>query len=51
MATCGEGDTVLVQRNCHKSILTWINVSKGKSRIFNSLYFIEEWGVPGGSEY
>ena len=21
MATCGEGDTVLVQRNCHKSIL------------------------------
>jgi arginine/lysine/ornithine decarboxylase len=30
MATCGEGDIVLVQRNCHKSVVNAIKLAKAR---------------------
>ncbi len=47
MAAVKENDTVLVQRNCHKSILNGINLVKA-SPIFLGPVFDEDWGVAGG---
>ena len=47
MATCGEGDTVLVQRNCHKSILNGLMLANANP-VFLTPTLYEEWGVPGG---
>lgn len=47
MATCGEGDTVLVQRNCHKSILHGLMLANANP-VFLTPSLYDEWGVPGG---
>lgn len=47
MAAVKENDTVLVQRNCHKSILNGINLVKANP-IFLGPVFDEDWGVAGG---
>lgn len=47
MATCGEGDTVLVQRNCHKSILNGLMLANANP-VFITPIIYEEWGVAGG---
>lgn len=47
MAAVKENDTVLVQRNCHKSILNGINLVKARP-IFLGPVFDEDWGVAGG---
>ena len=47
MATCGEGDTVLVQRNCHKSILNGLMLANANP-VFLTPTLYEDWGVPGG---
>ncbi|MGE7880008.1 aminotransferase class I/II-fold pyridoxal phosphate-dependent enzyme [Peribacillus muralis] len=47
LATCNEGDKVLVQRNCHKSILHALMLANVQP-IFLRPVFHEEWGVAGG---
>lgn len=47
MATCGDGDTVLVQRNCHKSILNGLMLANANP-VFLTPTIHEDWGVPGG---
>ncbi|MFJ8263840.1 aminotransferase class I/II-fold pyridoxal phosphate-dependent enzyme [Rummeliibacillus sp. NPDC094406] len=47
LATCGEGDTVLVQRNCHKSVLHGLMLANVKP-VFLAPGFHKEWGVAGG---
>ncbi|WP_102273331.1 aminotransferase class I/II-fold pyridoxal phosphate-dependent enzyme [Cytobacillus massiliigabonensis] len=47
MAAVKENDTVLVQRNCHKSILNGINLVKA-TPIFLGPVFDEDWGIAGG---
>ena len=47
LATCREGDKVLVQRNCHKSILHGLMLANVQP-IFLQPIFYEEWGVAGG---
>lgn len=47
LATCGEGDTVLVQRNCHKSILNGLMLANANP-VFLTPTLYEDWGVPGG---
>ncbi|QED45862.1 aminotransferase class I/II-fold pyridoxal phosphate-dependent enzyme [Cytobacillus dafuensis] len=47
MAAIREDDTVLVQRNCHKSILNGINLVKANP-VFLEPTYDEEWGVAGG---
>lgn len=47
MATCGDGDTVLVQRNCHKSILNGLMLANANP-VFLTPTIYEDWGVPGG---
>ena len=47
LATCGEGDTVLVQRNCHKSILNGLMLANANP-VFITPIIYEEWGVAGG---
>ncbi|RFU62623.1 aminotransferase class I/II-fold pyridoxal phosphate-dependent enzyme [Peribacillus glennii] len=49
MAVCQEGDTVLVQRNCHKSILHGLMLANAKP-VFLTPSFEEEWGVAGGAD-
>lgn len=46
MGTIKENDIVLVQRNCHKSILNGISLVKADP-IFLGPEFDEEWGVAG----
>ncbi|MBU8881438.1 aminotransferase class I/II-fold pyridoxal phosphate-dependent enzyme [Bacillus sp. FJAT-29790] len=47
MAAVEENDTVLVQRNCHKSILNGISLVKADP-VFLGPDFDEDWGVAGG---
>ncbi|KON85896.1 arginine decarboxylase [Sporosarcina globispora] len=46
MSAAVENETVLVQRNCHKSILNGITLTKAKP-VFLAPEFNEEWGVAG----
>lgn len=47
MAVLKEDDYVLVQRNCHKSVLNGITMAKAKPVFLQPEYF-EDWGVAGG---
>lgn len=47
MATCNEGSKVLVQRNCHKSILNGLSLAKANP-VFLEPEFNQEWKVPSG---
>jgi len=47
MASCEEGSKVLVQRNCHKSILNGLSLAKADP-IFLEPEFNQEWKVPSG---
>lgn len=47
MAAIKENDTVLVQRNCHKSILNGLHLVKANP-VFLAPDFDESWGVAGG---
>ena len=47
LGNCKEGDIVLVQRNCHKSILNGLRLAKVKP-IFLRNELNEEWGVAEG---
>ena len=47
MATVEEHDTVLVQRNCHKSILNGLSLVKADP-VFLGPEMDEEWGIAGG---
>ncbi|MBV7509216.1 aminotransferase class I/II-fold pyridoxal phosphate-dependent enzyme [Bacillus sp. sid0103] len=47
MAACEEGTKVLVQRNCHKSILNGLGLAKAVP-IFLEPEFNQEWKVPSG---
>lgn len=47
MTAVKEDDTVLVQRNCHKSILNGISLVKANP-VFLAPVFDEDWGVAGG---
>ncbi|RFU60966.1 aminotransferase class I/II-fold pyridoxal phosphate-dependent enzyme [Bacillus sp. V59.32b] len=49
LAACREGDTILVQRNCHKSILHGLMLANVKP-VFLSPVLDREWGVAGGIE-
>lgn len=47
LATCGDGDTVLVQRNCHKSILNGLMLVNANP-VFLTPTLYADWGIPGG---
>ncbi|WP_042354608.1 aminotransferase class I/II-fold pyridoxal phosphate-dependent enzyme [Bacillus rubiinfantis] len=47
MAACTEGDTVLVQRNCHKSVLHALRLAKANP-IFLEPEYNPEWKVAEG---
>jgi arginine/lysine/ornithine decarboxylase len=47
MAAAEENDTVLVQRNCHKSILNGISLAKA-TPVFLAPEYNQDWGVAGG---
>lgn len=47
MAACSEDDTILVQRNCHKSVLNALKLAKAKP-VFLEPEYIQEWSVAGG---
>ena len=47
LGNCGEGDTALVQRNCHKSILNGLKLAK-VNPIFLRNELNEEWKVAEG---
>ncbi|MCK1995383.1 aminotransferase class I/II-fold pyridoxal phosphate-dependent enzyme [Peribacillus muralis] len=47
LAACREGDKVLVQRNCHKSILHGLMLANVQP-IFLQPAFYEDWGIAGG---
>ncbi|WHY67157.1 aminotransferase class I/II-fold pyridoxal phosphate-dependent enzyme [Neobacillus sp. SuZ13] len=47
MAACEEGAKVLVQRNCHKSILNGLSLAKADP-IFVEPEFNHEWKIPSG---
>lgn len=47
LGNCNEGDIVLVQRNCHKSILNGLKLAKVKP-VFLRNESNEEWGVAEG---
>ncbi|WP_059174172.1 aminotransferase class I/II-fold pyridoxal phosphate-dependent enzyme [Bacillus sp. FJAT-27445] len=46
-SVCGEGDKILVQRNCHKSIINGIRLAKAEP-IFIEPVFNGEWKVACG---
>jgi arginine/lysine/ornithine decarboxylase len=47
MSACEEGTNVLVQRNCHKSIINALSLAKA-APIFLEPEFNQEWQVPSG---
>ncbi|PLS15097.1 arginine decarboxylase [Bacillus sp. M6-12] len=47
LAACNEGETVLVQRNCHKSILHGLMLAN-VSPVYLEPDYYEEWGFAGG---
>lgn len=50
LASCSEGDTVLVQRNCHKSVLHGLMLANVKP-VFLSPTFHKKWGIAGGLDF
>lgn len=50
MAVCKEGEIILVQRNCHKSILNAIRLAKARP-IFLEPEFEDVWGIASGVSY
>ena len=47
MAACGTGDTVLVQRNCHKSVMNGLSLAKARPVFLEPEYDID-WKVASG---
>ncbi|RIJ68824.1 aminotransferase class I/II-fold pyridoxal phosphate-dependent enzyme [Rummeliibacillus sp. POC4] len=47
LATCTDGDTVIVQRNCHKSILHGLMLANVKP-VFITPSYEEKWGIASG---
>ncbi|MGN1401123.1 MAG: aminotransferase class I/II-fold pyridoxal phosphate-dependent enzyme [Bacillus sp. (in: firmicutes)] len=47
MGNCHENDVVLVQRNCHKSVMNAIRLAKAKP-VFLKPDINEEWGIAEG---
>lgn len=47
LSVCGEGDRILVQRNCHKSIINALRLAKADP-IFIEPIFHGDWKVAGG---
>lgn len=47
LATCTAGDTVVVQRNCHKSILHGLMLANVKP-VFVTPNYEGKWGIAGG---
>lgn len=47
MATLKENDVVIVQRNCHKSVLNAIQLTRAKA-VFLDPVLHQNWGVAGG---
>ncbi|MEH7505841.1 aminotransferase class I/II-fold pyridoxal phosphate-dependent enzyme [Neobacillus drentensis] len=47
MAACEEGTKVLVQRNCHKSVLNGLSLAKADP-VFLEPEFNQKWKVPSG---
>lgn len=47
LATCTDGDTVVVQRNCHKSILHGLMLANVKP-VFIAPSYEEKWGISSG---
>lgn len=47
LGICKEGDTVLVQRNCHKSVLHGLMLAKAKP-VFLQTIMNDEWGTSEG---
>jgi arginine/lysine/ornithine decarboxylase len=47
MAVCNEDDLVLVQRNCHKSVLNALKLAKARP-VFIQPEYDENWKVAGG---
>ncbi|WP_312474536.1 aminotransferase class I/II-fold pyridoxal phosphate-dependent enzyme [Neobacillus sp.] len=47
MATCEEDNIVLVQRNCHKSVLNALRLAKAKP-VFIEPGYNQDWKVAGG---
>jgi arginine/lysine/ornithine decarboxylase len=47
MAVCSEGDTILVQRNCHKSIINALRLVKAQP-IFLDPEYDENWKISAG---
>ncbi|MGE7604775.1 aminotransferase class I/II-fold pyridoxal phosphate-dependent enzyme [Peribacillus sp. NPDC097675] len=47
LAACREGDKVLVQRNCHKSILHGLMLANLQPVFLQPIYY-KDWGVAGG---
>ncbi|PFP16023.1 arginine decarboxylase [Bacillus sp. AFS073361] len=47
MAACEEGAKVLVQRNCHKSVLNGLSLAKANP-IFLEPEYNQEWKIPSG---
>jgi len=47
LAVLQKGDIVLVQRNCHKSVLNGIELAQAKP-VFLGPDYDEDWGVTGG---
>jgi arginine/lysine/ornithine decarboxylase len=47
MAACVEGSKVLVQRNCHKSVINGLSLAK-VNPVFLEPEFNQEWKVPSG---
>jgi arginine/lysine/ornithine decarboxylase len=47
MTVCSEDDIVLVQRNCHKSVLNALRLAKARP-VFLEPEYNEEWKVAGG---
>ncbi|RDU34821.1 arginine decarboxylase [Neobacillus piezotolerans] len=47
LSVCGEGDKILVQRNCHKSIINALRLAKADP-VFIEPIFNGDWKVAGG---
>ncbi|WP_050613534.1 aminotransferase class I/II-fold pyridoxal phosphate-dependent enzyme, partial [Bacillus testis] len=50
LGTCKAGDTVLVQRNCHKSIMNALELARVKP-VFLSPRYNDEWGTAEEVEF
>ncbi|OCA80654.1 arginine decarboxylase [Bacillus sp. FJAT-27225] len=50
LAVCKENDRILVQRNCHKSVMNAIQLAKARP-LFIEPDYISSWKVAGGVNY